>query len=75
MTDNEKIKREGIKLIEEFSKMLENIPETKETHYVADIKNVTRKDDVAVPKREFPGSLQKIAPKWEDGFVVAEKGV
>lgn len=73
--DEEKIKRDGIKLIEEFSKMLEKIPETEETHYVVDLKNVTRKDQKPTRKREFPDRMRKIAPRWEEGYVVAEKGI
>lgn len=75
MIDREKIKKEGIELIEEFSKMLADIPETVETHYVVDIKNVTRDDKKPERKINFIENMRKIAPKWEDGYVVAEKGV
>lgn len=73
MLDEEKIREQGIKLIEKFSKMLEKIPETEETHYVVDLKNVTREDKKAVKKKGFDKKMEKIAPKWEDGYVVAEK--
>jgi len=75
MPDEEKIKGEGVKLIEEFSRMLEKVPETEETHYVVDIRNVTREDDKPVKKKKFPKNLRKIVPRQEDGYVVAEKGV
>jgi len=75
MLNEEKIKEEGIKLIEEFSRMLEKVPETEETHYVIELKNVTRDDREPVKKKEFPKNLKKIVPRFEEGYVVAEKGV
>ncbi|MBN2015021.1 MAG: Asp-tRNA(Asn) amidotransferase subunit GatC [Candidatus Altiarchaeota archaeon] len=73
MLDEEKIREQGIKLIEKFSEMLKDIPETEETHYVVDLKNVTRKDKKAIKKKGFDEKMKKIAPRWEDGYVVAEK--
>jgi len=73
--NEERIRKEGIKLIEEFSKMLEKIPDTEETHYVLDLKNVTRKDQKPVRKKEFSERMRKIAPMWEEGYVIAEKGL
>ncbi len=73
--DEEKIKREGVALIEEFSKALQKVPETEETHYVVDLKNVFRPDGDPVRDVVFPGRLRKIVPRFEDGFVIAEKGV
>jgi len=75
MLDEAKIKEEGIKLIEGFSMMLEKVPETEETHYVIELKNVTRDDGDPVMRRKFPENLKKIVPRFEDGYVVAEKGV
>lgn len=75
MPDEEKIKGEGVKLIAEFSRMLEKVPETEETHYVVEIKNVTRDDKKPVKKKKFPKNLRKIVPRLEDGYVMAEKGV
>jgi len=75
MLDEEKIKKEGIALLEEFSRELEKVPETEETHYVVDLKNVLRKDAKAVKKEDFPGKMRRIVPRYEDGYVVAEKGV
>lgn len=72
--DSEKIKKEGVKLLEEFSKQLEKVPEVKETHYVLDLKNVTR-DDKKGKKKKFRDKLEKNVPRWEDNYVVAEKGV
>ena len=75
MTDNKRIKEEGIRLIEEFSKMLEQVPDTEETHYVVDMKNITREDKEPAPRKNFHKKLEKNAPAWEDGYVIAEKGV
>lgn len=75
MLDDAKIQKEGMKLIEEFSKMLERIPRTEETHYVVDLKNVTRKDGEVSKKKGFRDKLRGITPKWEEGYVVTEKGV
>ncbi len=75
MRDEEKIRAEGMKLVEEFSEILAKIPETEETHYVIDIKNVTRKDDRPVRKREFSQNLRRILPRQEKGYIMAEKGV
>lgn len=74
MPDRDKIRGDGVKLLEEFSKKLEGLPETGETHYVVDTKNVWRPDEEAKPTESFRKKLEKIAPKMEDGYVVAEKG-
>jgi len=75
MLDKEKIKKEGVALLEEFSKELETVPETAETHYVLDVRNVCRTDGPGVKAESFPSNLKKIVPRWEDGFVVSEKGL
>lgn len=75
MLDEEKIKKEGIALLEEFSKALEGVSDTEETHYVIDLKNILRRDGPGVRKEDFPGKLRKIVPRFEEGYVVAEKGV
>ncbi|RLI92947.1 MAG: Asp-tRNA(Asn) amidotransferase subunit GatC [Candidatus Altiarchaeales archaeon] len=73
MLDEKKIREQGIKLIEEFSRMLKGIPETGETHYVVDLRNVTREDRRAARKKGFDEKMKKIAPRWDGGYVVAEK--
>jgi aspartyl-tRNA(Asn)/glutamyl-tRNA(Gln) amidotransferase subunit C len=73
--DQEKIKKEGVKLIEEFSKQLEKVPELKETHYVLDLKNVTREDKRGKRRKNFRKKMKRIAPRWEEGYLIAEKGV
>ncbi|MBD3387854.1 MAG: Asp-tRNA(Asn) amidotransferase GatCAB subunit C [Candidatus Altiarchaeales archaeon] len=74
MVDADRIREEGVKLLDEFSEKLRDVPETGETHYVVDLKNVWRPD--ARPERceGFREKLGKLAPKFEKGYVVAEKG-
>lgn len=73
--DKEKIQKEGINILEEFSEQLKNLPETKETHYVLDIKNVLREDKKAILKKNFREKLKRIAPRVEENYIVAEKGI
>ncbi|MBN2250491.1 MAG: Asp-tRNA(Asn) amidotransferase GatCAB subunit C [Candidatus Altiarchaeota archaeon] len=75
MLDTKKIKEEGITLLGEFSRGLEKVPETVATHYLMDLKNVLRADGEPLPKTDFPGKLKKLAPRCDEGYVVAEKGV
>ncbi|OYT54032.1 MAG: Asp-tRNA(Asn) amidotransferase GatCAB subunit C [Candidatus Altiarchaeales archaeon ex4484_2] len=72
--DREKIRKDGLKLIDEFSEMLKEVKETDETHYVVDLKNVTRDDGKPERKKEFREKMRRIAPRWEDNHVIAEKG-
>jgi predicted Asp-tRNA(Asn)/Glu-tRNA(Gln) amidotransferase subunit C len=73
MVDAEKIRHGGVGLLEEFSKALEKVPDTSETHYVVDLKNVWRDDTKPTCQKGFRDKLEKIAPKMEEGYVVAEK--
>jgi predicted Asp-tRNA(Asn)/Glu-tRNA(Gln) amidotransferase subunit C len=72
--DRDRIQRDGVKLLEEFSRMLGDVKESRETHYVVDMKNITRKDGKPVQCNGFRDRLKKNAPKWEDNYVVTEKG-
>ena len=72
--DREKIKEQGIKIIDEFSRKLAKVPDTKETHYVVDMKNVTRKDAQPVKTEGFREKMKRIAPKWEENSIVSERG-
>jgi len=74
MVDVEKIRSEGVKIIEEFSEKLGSIDETDETIYVTDIYNVRRPDEDSVDCEGFKEKLLKLAPKSEQGYIVAEKG-
>lgn len=75
MPDKDKIKKEGIGLLDEFSEALKDVPETKETHYVVDMKNVWRGDEKPKRTKDFRKKMKAITPKMENGYVVAEKGV
>lgn len=71
----DRVREEGIALLEGFSRELERVPETEETHYVMDVSNVMREDLEAVRKKEFFSKFERIVPKWEEGYVLCEKGV
>lgn len=75
MVDAKKIQDEGVALLEEFSQKLKDVPDTKETHYVVDLKNVWRPDGQPARCEGFREKLEKLAPRFEDGYVVCEKGV
>ena len=72
--DRDKIREQGIRIIDEFSRKLKDVPETKETHYVVDMKNVSRKDAPPVPCEGFRDKMKKLAPRWEENSVATEKG-
>ena len=71
--DKDKILEEGKKLLDEFSKALEDIPDTEETHYVIDLKNVTREDANPTTPKGFSKKFEKLAPKWDDGYIRCSK--
>jgi predicted Asp-tRNA(Asn)/Glu-tRNA(Gln) amidotransferase subunit C len=75
MVDADKIHAEGVKLLDEFSQRLKDVPETRETHYVIDLKNAWRPDGKALMHEGFRDKLKKLAPRFEDGYVICEKGV
>jgi predicted Asp-tRNA(Asn)/Glu-tRNA(Gln) amidotransferase subunit C len=75
MVDAERIQAEGVKLLAEFEKKLKDVPESAETHYVLDMRNVWRPDGEPKKTEGFRDRLKKLAPRFEDGYVVTEKGV
>jgi predicted Asp-tRNA(Asn)/Glu-tRNA(Gln) amidotransferase subunit C len=72
--DAQRIQAEGIKLLDEFSEKLKDVPATGETHYVVDIRNVRRADGKPNRREGYRRKIEKLAPRFEDGYVVAEKG-
>ncbi|MFH0860214.1 MAG: Asp-tRNA(Asn) amidotransferase GatCAB subunit C [Candidatus Altiarchaeota archaeon] len=74
MLDENGIREQGIRIIEEFSKALKDIPETGETHYVVELKNVWREDGKPVLDRTYRDRFRKLVPRWEDNHVITEKG-
>ncbi len=73
MPDEKRILEEGKKLIGEFSEALKNLPEIGETHYVVDLKNVTRPDEGGACPPGFRNKFENLAPKWERGHVKVKK--
>jgi len=71
--DERKILEEGKKLLSEFSDALKEVPETDETHYVVDLKNITRADSPGKCDPAFRGKFEKLAPGWDYGYVKVEK--
>jgi predicted Asp-tRNA(Asn)/Glu-tRNA(Gln) amidotransferase subunit C len=74
MPSEDEIRKQGVRIIEDFSKMLKDVPETDETHYVTDMRNVIRADKPSEKREGFDTKMKTLAPKWSRGFVVAEKG-
>lgn len=65
-----KIEKEAEKILQEFSKTLENIPELEETHYIVDNINLTRKD-IAYEKN--PMRIMRNTKVDENGNMIVEK--
>ena len=66
-----KIEKEAEIILEKFSKVLENIPELEETHYIVDNVNLSRED---VGQDKNPEKILRNAHTDEEGNVIAEKG-
>jgi aspartyl-tRNA(Asn)/glutamyl-tRNA(Gln) amidotransferase subunit C len=66
-----KIEKEAEKILEKFSKALEDIPELEETYYIVD--NVNRdREDLGEDKQSQ--KILRNAHTDEDGNVIVEKG-
>jgi aspartyl-tRNA(Asn)/glutamyl-tRNA(Gln) amidotransferase subunit C len=65
-----KIEKEAEKILEEFSKTLENIPELEETYYIVDNVNLTRED---IPQKKNPKRILKNTQVDEEGNMIVEK--
>jgi len=66
-----KIEKEAEIILEKFSKVLEDIPELEETHYIVDNVNLSR-EDMAQDKN--PEKILRNANIDEEGNLIAEKG-
>jgi len=66
-----KIEKEAEKILEKFSKALEDIPELEETHYIVDNVNLTRPDK---GEDKDPQKILRNAEIDEEGNLIAEKG-
>jgi aspartyl-tRNA(Asn)/glutamyl-tRNA(Gln) amidotransferase subunit C len=65
-----KIEKEAEKILKEFSKTLENIPELEETHYIVDNINLTRKD---MAHDKNPYRIMRNTNVDENGNMIVEK--
>jgi len=65
-----KIEKEAEKILEEFSRTLESIPELEETHYIVDNLNRTRLDK---SEAKDPLKLLRNAHTDENGNILVEK--
>ena len=72
MTDQEKIKQEAKKIMDDFMKALDRVPEIKE-EFGTFRKETTRKPTKSKYGKEFADRMLKNAPKVEDNCIVAEK--
>ncbi|MDI9615492.1 MULTISPECIES: Asp-tRNA(Asn) amidotransferase subunit GatC [unclassified Methanothermobacter] len=66
-----KIEKEAEKILEEFSRALEDVPELEETYYIVDNLNRTSEDEV---EKTDPEKILRNAPVDEDGNIVVERG-
>lgn len=66
-----KIEKEAEIILEKFSRVLENIPELEETHYIVDNVNLSRED---AGKDKNPEKILRNAHTDEEGNIIAEKG-
>lgn len=66
-----KIEKEAEIILEKFSKVLENISELEETHYIVDNVNLAREDKA---QEKNPDKILRNANVDEEGNLIAEKG-
>ena len=64
------IEKDAEKIIEEFSKTLENIPDSEETWYITDNLNLTREDK---SQAKNPEKILRNARIDKDGNLVVKK--
>ena len=64
------IEKDAEKIIDEFSKTLENIPDSEETWYITDNLNLTRDD---VPHEKNPEKILRNANIDKDGNLKVKK--
>lgn len=66
-----KIEKEAEKILEKFSKELQDIPELEETYYIVDNVNLSREDEAEDKNSE---KILRNAHLDEKGNLIAEKG-
>ena len=65
-----KIEKDAEKILDEFSKILENVPDLEETHYLVDSVNLTRED---IPITQNTEKIMKNAKTDKDGNLIVKK--
>ena len=65
-----KIEKDAEKILKEFSKTLESIPDLEETHYIVDNVNLTR-EDIAI--KQNPEKIMRNSKTDKDGNLVVKK--
>lgn len=65
-----KIEKDAEKILKDFSKTLENIPDLEETHYIVDNVNLTRKD---VSNKKNPEKIMRNAKTDKEGHLLVKK--
>lgn len=65
-----KIEKDAEKIVEEFSKTLDNIPDLEETWYITDNLNLTRKDE---SHEKNPEKILRNANIDKDGNLIVKK--
>lgn len=65
-----KIEKDAEKILKDFSKTLENIPDLEETHYIVDNVNLTRKD---ISKEKNSEKIMKTAKTDKEGYLLVKK--
>jgi len=65
-----KIEKEAEKILKDFSKTLESIPDLEETHYLIDNVNLTRND---IAEKKNPEKILKNMKTDKDGNILVKK--
>ncbi|MDR2966618.1 MAG: Asp-tRNA(Asn) amidotransferase subunit GatC [Methanobacteriaceae archaeon] len=65
-----KIEKDAEKILKEFSKTLETIPDLEETHSTMDNVNLTRED---IATKQNPEKIMKNAKTDKDGNLIVKK--
>lgn len=65
-----KIEKDAEKIVNEFSKTLDNIPDLEETWYITDNLNLTRKDE---SQEKNPEKILRNANIDKDGNLIVKK--
>ncbi len=68
-----KHEEDGKKILEEFSKNLEEIPDSAEMVYDTEQSNVLRDDDKPVKKDVYDRVMENAPNKDKQGYIIAER--